>query len=326
MGQGTGTDYDTITYEVRDGAVRITLARPATMNLIGDQVFQELSHAFVRARDEAPSVVVFGSTGRYFSAGGDLAGGIAGRVQEAGRMTSELAAEMYRHVHDDYAAFNAIEACPKTVVASINGPALGAAAVLILLCDLAVASTRAELSFAPGRWGIVDAPSAARLGQRVGLAVAKDLLYTARAVDGREAQALGLVNRVVPHGDLGSAVEEYVRQICTTSPGARAGLKRVFASQLPPFAVDEHFRSSVGPDFVEGVQAFAAGRPPAWAPPPSAGAGASAARPAEARASGTSQSSANGSVNGSSANGSGSAADHPLPGTPTITPWFAGTR
>ena len=308
----TSTEYETITYTADADAVRITLARPSTMNLIGDQVFQELTDAFVRARYEEASVVVFGSTGRYFSAGGDLAGGIASRVLEAGAMTPDLAARMYRHVHDDYAAFNAIEACPKTIVAAVNGPAIGAAAVLVLLCDLAVASSRAELSFAPGRWGIVDAPSAARLSARVGVAVAKDLLYTARSVDGREAQALGLVNRVVPHGELGAAVDDYARQLTTTSPGARAGLKRVFAADLPPFAVDEHFRSAVGPDFVEGVQAFAAGRSPAWArgtaPAPRAAKAAAPTEPHHANGAATS-------------NGT-----HPQPGTPLVTPWFVGSR
>ncbi len=310
MGHGAeASGYETISYGVTGNAVHITLSRPATLNLIGEQVFEELASAFVRARYEEPSVVVLTSTGRYFSAGGDLSGGIAGRLHAAGRMTPELAAEMYRHVHDDYAAFNAIEACPKTVVAAVNGPAFGAASVLVLLCDLVIASSRAELAFAPGSWGIVDAPSAARLAARVGLGVAKELLYTARPVDAREALALGLVNRVVPHGELAAALAEYVAQITATSPGARAGLKRVFARDLPAFAIDEHFDSSISDEFVEGLQAFAARRPPAWtrsrapAPPGSADAP-----------------SANGSANGHLGNGS-----RPGPGTPAVTPWFAGS-
>jgi enoyl-CoA hydratase/carnithine racemase len=310
MGHAAGsTGYETISYDVTANAVHVTLSRPDTLNLIGDQVLEELASAFVRARYEEPSVVVLGSSGRYFSAGGDLAGGIAGRLKAAGHMTPDLAAEMYRHVHDDYAAFNAIESCPKTVVAAVNGPAFGAATVLVLLCDLVVASSRAELAFAPGSWGIIDAPSAARLAARVGLGVAKDLLYTARPVDAREAWALGLVNRVVAHGDLADAVGDYVVQLSTTSPGARAGLKRVFARDLPAFAVDEHFGSAISADFVEGVQAFAAGRRPSWARSPAPAPPAGAGDPAR-----------NGTSNGHQGNGAG-----PVPGMPAVKPWFVGS-
>ncbi len=267
-------NYETITYEVSAAAVYITLARPDTLNLIGEQVFNELTDAFVRSRFEPDvSVVVLQSTGKLFSAGGDLNSPVT-TLARSGPST-ELATEMFRHVHADYPVFHAIETCPHTVIAALNGPAMGAGVSIVMMCDLIVAADSATLAFAPGRWGIVDAPSAARLSQRIGVGPAKDLLFTARPMTAREGLAYGLFQRVTA-GDLTDAVQALVDEVRTTAPSVRAALKAVLYEQLPPFRVDAHYRSSISEEFCAGLQAFSARRPPSWAaqasaPQPAAG-------------------------------------------------------
>lgn len=255
-------DYATITYEVAGRALYITLARPDTLNLIGEDVFHELTDAFVRARHEpGVSVVVLQSTGKMFSAGGDLNSSVTELVRQG--PSPELATEMFQHVHGDYPIFYAIESCPHTVVAALNGPAMGAAVTIIMMCDLVIAADSATITFAPGRWGIADAPSAARLSQRIGVGAAKDLLFTARSVTAAEALACGLVQRVAK-GDLSSEIQSLVDAVCTTAPSVRAALKAVLHEQLPPFRVDAHYRSAMSAEFFAGLQAFSARKPAPW--------------------------------------------------------------
>jgi methylglutaconyl-CoA hydratase len=255
--------YEHIRYGSTGSAAWITLSRPDRLNLISTEVFVELADAFTRARlDPHRDVIVLGASGAVFSAGGDLAAGIAARVAEG--PSADLTSEMYRHVHDDYLAFNAIESCPKTVICALNGPAYGAGAVLALLCDLIVASPEASVSFAAGRWGLVDAPSAARLAQRVGVTVAKDLLYTGRSVGAEEARRIGLINRVAATRSLLAEVADYIDEVRSVAPSVRTALKAIMGRTFPPMAIDEHFRSAVGPEFFEGAAAFASGRPAPW--------------------------------------------------------------
>jgi enoyl-CoA hydratase/carnithine racemase len=254
--------YETITYKVTVGAVYITLARPETLNLIGEMVFHELTDAFIHARFESGvSVVVLQSTGKMFSAGGDLNSPITKMARKG--PSPELAAEMFQHVHADYPLFHAIESCPHTVIAALNGPAMGAGVSIVMMCDLVVAAESATLSFAPGLWGLVDAPSAARLSQRTGVGAAKDLLFTARSVTAREAMGYGLVQRVAEN-ELADEVRALVDEVRATAPSARVALKAVLHEQLPPFRIDAHYRSAIGNEFFDGLAAFSAGNRAPW--------------------------------------------------------------
>ncbi len=256
-------DYERIRYETTPQAIWITLARPDELNLVDSRLFEELRDAFVRAaRDEEHSAVVLRGSGRMFSGGGDLGSDVARMALEG--MTEDDVSQMHEHVYAEYPAFAAIEDCPKTTIAAINGDAFGAAVDIIMMCDLAVAVRGAKLSFAPGKWGLCDAPNSGRLHRRIGLSRAKDLLFTARAVEAEEARELGLVNRVCAPDALDAAVVELVEAVLTTSPEARRLMKQVMHRDLPALRPEEHFESSIGEDFHEGVRAFTQKRPPEW--------------------------------------------------------------
>lgn len=256
-----------VRYETTPEAIWITLNRPDSLNLIDEEVFHHLTECFIRARcDEERSVVVFGSTGRMFSGGGNLGEGQELIDLAKQGFSERLATVMYEHVYGDYPAFYAIESCPKTVICAMNGSAYGAGAVLVLLCDMVLAVRGAKLSIAPGKWGIADTVSAVRLVPRVGLARAKDLIFTARSVPAEELLAMGVVNRVCDPADFDAQVRQYVDEVRTVSPLAREFTKAVMQRNLPAYSVEEHYRSAIGTDFRAGLEAFSQKKPPPWAP------------------------------------------------------------
>jgi enoyl-CoA hydratase/carnithine racemase len=97
------------------------------------------------------------------------------------------------------------------------------------------------------------------------MARAKDLLFTARPFTAREALEMGLVSRVVPHGDLEAAVVETIGQIRDTAPAARAAIKHDLNRQLPAIDVPMFTRSLGSEEVREGFAAFVEKRPPRWA-------------------------------------------------------------
>jgi enoyl-CoA hydratase/carnithine racemase len=116
--------------------------------------------------------------------------------------------------------------------------------------------------------GIPDATYAAALPAHVGLAVARDLLLSARTFDATEAQRLGVISRVVPHDELRGAAIEAARQVLRTAPAARVHVKRMLNErygtvdyQTMFWALDE------SPEPREGMRAFMEKRPPSWIPP-----------------------------------------------------------
>jgi 2-(1,2-epoxy-1,2-dihydrophenyl)acetyl-CoA isomerase len=255
--------YVRIRYEETPQAIWITLARPDELNLVDDVLFDELRHAFLRAtQDEERSVVVLRGTGRVFSGGGNLES--MGTAAAARGFTLEEQVRMQEHVFEEYPIFGAIENCPKTTIAALNGDAFGAGLDLALLCDLIIAVNDAKLVFAPARWGLCDTPNASRLARRIGLGRAKDLLFTGRPVRAAEAREMGLVNRLCPRESFDEAIADYVDAVLRTSPAARRLMKKVMHRDLAPLIPTEHIEAALGPDFSAGMRAFAAGKPPPW--------------------------------------------------------------
>jgi enoyl-CoA hydratase/carnithine racemase len=199
-----------------------------------------------------------------FSGGGDLGADIAQQALAGG---DDFVVEMYRHVQAEYPIFHAIESCPKTTVAAINGHAFGAAVDIAMMCDLVLAVRGAKLTFAPGKWGLADTPNATRLTQRIGIGRTKDLLFTARPLSAEEGERIGLVNRLCDRAEFDEAIVRYAEEILTTSPDARRLVKDVIVRQLPPFSTEEHFETAVGEDFKAGVRAFSKREPAPWTAP-----------------------------------------------------------
>jgi enoyl-CoA hydratase len=206
--------------EDRDGICTLTLNRPAKLNALTPALFAELrAHIEALAADEAIGCVILTGAGRSFCAGNDL-GGIASGDRPP---TPHYQAE----------TIDALEALPKPTIAKVRGHCFTGGLELALGCDLIVATESAQFGDTHGQWGLVAAwGMTVRLPERVGVAKAKELMYTARRIPGSEAATIGLVNQAVPDGELDTAVEEMATAIIGNSWDTSRIDKALLADQL----------------------------------------------------------------------------------------------
>jgi enoyl-CoA hydratase/carnithine racemase len=187
--------------EIADGIGTIRLDRPP-MNALNIQVQEELRAAAQRAAldDSVRAVVVYGGE-KVFAAGADI-------KEMAGMGYVDMAAR----ARDLSSAFDAVARIPKPVVAAVTGYALGGGCELALACDWRVAAADAKLGQPEITLGVIPgAGGTQRLARLVGPARAKDLVMSGRFVDAGEALAMGLVDRVVPAGEVYEAAVAMVR-------------------------------------------------------------------------------------------------------------------
>lgn len=212
-------NYDDILYAVHKGCATITINRPERMNAFRGRTCDELIHALNRAGyDGDIGVIVLAGAGeRAFCTGGDQS---AHEGQYDGRGTIGLPME---ELHA------AIRDVPKPVIARVQGYAIGGGNVLCTLCDLTIASEKASFGQVGPKVGSVDPGyGTAFLAHVVGEKKAREMWYLCRRYNAAEALAMGLVNVVVPHGQLDAEVEKWCDEIMEKSPTAIAIAKRSF--------------------------------------------------------------------------------------------------
>ena len=214
------SEYQDILYEVRlPGVARITINRPDRYNAFRGQTVDELIHAFQRAGwDKTIGVIVLTGAGeKAFCTGGDQS---AHEGQYDGRGTIGLPIEELQTLIRDV---------PKPVIARVPGFAIGGGHVLATLCDLTIASEKAQFGQAGPRVGSVDPGfGTAYLSRVVGEKRAREIWYLCRKYTAEEAMKLGLVNAVVPHDQLDAEVDKWCAEILEKSPTALALAKASF--------------------------------------------------------------------------------------------------
>jgi enoyl-CoA hydratase/carnithine racemase len=207
------TDEPLVLERYEQAIAILTLNRPARHNAVNHELGRTLGAIVDRlAADDAVRVIVLTGAGeKAFCAGADMA-----------EMTDSVRPEGpggARYATDRVAA------CPKPVIAAVNGYCYGGGAALAAVCDIRIASRTATFRFPGAEYGLVV--GAAHLPRLVGAAVAKDLLLTARRFDAEEAARIGFANRVVEPEDLLPAVMDLAGQIAANSPVAVQATKAV---------------------------------------------------------------------------------------------------
>jgi 2-(1,2-epoxy-1,2-dihydrophenyl)acetyl-CoA isomerase len=253
---------DELTYEVADRVATITLNRPEKLNPFTGPMLDAWTDALVEAqRDDGVHVVVVTGAGRAFCAGGDV-----GRMGEAKGTALELKNELWERVHR---IPKTLEAMDKPVIAMVNGLAVGAGMGMTLMCDLRIASEEARFSTGYVNVGLVPGDGDAFfLPRLVGIAKALELLWTIDFVDAREAERLGIVNKVVPAGDLKQYTWELARKIAD-GPQIAIRLTKRLAYQSLRLDLRTHLDLASShmavvrdtEDHREGVRAFKEKRP-----------------------------------------------------------------
>jgi enoyl-CoA hydratase/carnithine racemase len=242
----------------REGPIAwCVIDRPSARNAFTPAMYYGLKRA-VQLVDHDPDLGALIITGvdDVFAPGGDLGG-----RREQGEATPDA-------LGADVLPFLAIRDSPSPVIAAVNGICQAGGLLVAMMADIAVASDRATFRVPELLRGIPDATYAAALPAHVGLAVARDLLLSARPFGADEALAMGLLSRVVPHDELRDAAREAARQVMRTAPGARAQVKRMLNERYGLIDYQTMFWALAHSDEPrEGMRAFMEKRPPAWVPP-----------------------------------------------------------
>jgi enoyl-CoA hydratase/carnithine racemase len=191
---------DPVLVERRPPAALVTLNRPEKYNALDLNLLRRLQAVVAELGDDvATRVIVLRGTDKYFSTGMDL-DDLAGVASVA---------DTHRVLGVFRDANAALERCPKPVIAAIAGWCLTGGLELALACDVRVAADNARFGITSARIGsVAGAGGTQRLPRLIGPGRAKELLFAAEPIDAREADRIGLVNRVVPLGqELPAALE-----------------------------------------------------------------------------------------------------------------------
>ncbi len=241
--------------ERREGStVVLTINRPQALNALNSAVLQQLEQAVARvAADAAVRVLVLTGAGKSFVAGADIAE-MATLDPIQARAFSAFGARVFR----------ALELLDKPVIAAVNGFALGGGCELAMAADIRLASQKAKFGQPEVGLGIIPGFSGTqRLTRLVGVAKAKELIYSGKIISAAEAAAIGLVNQVYEPEQLFSAALELASQIAAQSPAAVALAKTAIGRGADldieagmELESDLFALCFAGPDQREGMAAF----------------------------------------------------------------------
>lgn len=264
--------YETIELLFEPPVATIRLNRPHRMNAVIEQMYLEIQNALARLVDDRGSrcLILTGSTfereGRRrqaFCAGADL------KEHAAGTRT---AAQRRDYIHLAHATTRMLFELPLPTIASINGPARGAGTELALNCDFVVMATGATLALPEiGLGTFVGGGVTHVLPRLIGLARAKELVFTGRVLDGEAAVRYGLALRSCPLAELESTARALALDLAAAAPLSLRLAKRLLHTspgRKPEQALDDETEAIVScmqtDDWHEGVRAFAEKRPPVF--------------------------------------------------------------
>src|SRR5215510_7778366 len=254
---------DDVIIRVQDKIATITFNRPDKLNALSRDLLVDSIRALTEwASDPAVGVVIVTGTGRAFCAGGDVS--MMGQNQELGL---EQDIDRLRQMQEvSWLLYN----MPKVTIAAVNGFAMGAGLGVCLACDIRIASDQARFGTAYAKVGFGgDFGTTWLLTRYVGAPKAKELFFLADVIDAAEALRLGLVNRVVPAGDLESQVIEIHERLSRGHLVSYRYMKaNINDSNHTDFHTmldrepETHLRCARTDDHKEGVRAFLEKREP----------------------------------------------------------------
>jgi len=265
--QSNAAGEEAIVLSLDAAVATLTLNRPAALNVLDLEMMEALvTHASALAADASLRVVVLRGAGKHFMAGGDLRTFAARFDVEPLQRQREL----QRIVERLHAAIEHLQRMPHAVIGAVQGAVAGFGLSLVGACDLVVAADNAYFSSAYRQIGLSpDGGGTWSLPRIVGVRKALELYLLSERFDAREAQRIGLVNRVVDVAALDSTVNEWAQSIATGPAVAlrnakrllRESLERSLSQQLRAESVS--FGECAGTrDFEEGLRAFFERRPP----------------------------------------------------------------
>jgi enoyl-CoA hydratase/carnithine racemase len=236
----------------------VTIDNQPRLNAMTRQMLGELGRLWDELeRDECRCIVLTGAGERAFTVGADISGDLSAGPEVA-RMVNHALLKT-----DSYA---------KPIVAAVNGDCIGGGLELMLSTDIRAAAPNARFGLTEVKWSIYPfGGSTTKLIQQIGYVHAMDLLLTARLISAEAAAGLGLINRVVPAGELMNWAIETAEMIAANSPSAVQAVKRQVSATIADHvlsreALEQELGDAVraSPDFAEGIAAFRDKRKPRY--------------------------------------------------------------
>mmetsp|Transcript_31075 Transcript_31075/g.68998 ORF Transcript_31075/g.68998 Transcript_31075/m.68998 type:complete len:326 (-) Transcript_31075:284-1261(-) len=246
-----------------EGISVVTLNRPDARNAIGRQLLRELREAINNLRQERTTrcVIIRSAVPGVFCSGADL--------KERAMMTQHEAGEFVTSIRQ---TFSDLQAMPVPTIAAMEGYALGGGAELAISCDLRVVSSTAVVGFPEAQLGIIPgAGGTQRLPRLVGMAKAKELIFTARRVKPDEALRVGLADHAVEEGQAYNKALEIAAEMARCAPLSLRMAKEAIAQGMnvdlaTGLRIEQACYAQLLPtkDRVEGLKAFAEKRQPRY--------------------------------------------------------------
>ncbi len=260
--------YEYIKVNVEDRLYIVTINRPEVHNALSPDTNFELHEAF-NEFERNPDLWVAIITGA-----GDLAFSVGGDISV---MVDAKSDDDYKIPESGYGGLTDRHNCHKPIIAAVNGMALGGGFETAMACDLIVASETASFGLPEPKIGTAAVGSGMhRIVREIGLKPAMALLLTGESIDANKAFELGLVNEVVPSGDVMSTARDYARRILKCAPLAVQASKQCALQGLEYNSVRDAMQAQhagkfdrldamiKGEDIREGLTAFMEKRKPVW--------------------------------------------------------------
>jgi len=213
------SSFETLKVTVEGGLAIVTIAREAALNALSSHVLADLTTVAgeLEISDDVRVVAITGAGEKAFVAGADIA-----EMKDMSPIQAQAFSEMGGNVG------TSIETSSKPWIAAVNGFALGGGCELALCCDFIYASDNAKLGQPEVKLGVIPGfGGTQRLARRVGIARARELVFTGKTIGAAEALAMGLVNKVVPLAELMGEVHKTAATIAEMGPLAVAEAKKV---------------------------------------------------------------------------------------------------
>jgi enoyl-CoA hydratase/carnithine racemase len=260
--------YETILLDSDSGIYRVVLNRPDKLNALNEQMCHDLFDAFsIVGKDDSARVLVLSGNGRAFSAGGDMGGLFLQIIDD--RHAGKKPFDIPKWLSD---ASLTLRNLTIPTIAAIHGAAIGFGVTICLQCDMRIVSDDVVMGLPFVKLGIIpEFGCTYALPRIVGIAKAFELVYTGKNIKAQEAKEIGLVNMVVPVGELAATAQSLAENIREGAPVAvkcakealYAGIDNDMAKQLKleTKAMIETLESE---DHEEAVRAFLAKRRPVF--------------------------------------------------------------
>ncbi len=267
---GPDTEFQHISIHRQGYVALITMQRPDRLNAINRQMAQELHDVFDQLAEEFPETraVVITGAGRGFCSGADV-------VDMAERMADPMDTDLGPSANADHGPSITMRLAPhlrempQPVIAAVNGVAAGAGLGIALACDIRLASDQARFTSVFVKRSLApDAGVSQILGALAGPGVAAEMTLTGRIYDAQWALSKGLINQVVPAGELMSQAESLAQEIAANPPLVVKATKELLNSHYPDLnrIIEAEHRANDAvrgtADQREAVQAFVEKREP----------------------------------------------------------------